>query len=494
MRSSFNDKDGDTFFSYLISQRALISVALAISVLLFIILKYAFPLPDFFVDSSNYITWALHNFTVAYRPIGYSVFLKLAHFVSSSPSFTVFIQYCFFVFSALFCFFSAEYLFHLPKKFKIPILILIVCNPVLIFQTNLISSDSLFCSLTITWFTACMWIIKKHNWGALVLQLLFLFFCFQVRYTAMFYPVVALFAFVFCIGSIAYRITGGALTLLVLFFSVERQMNVVEKETGTRVFSGFGGWQVANNALYCYKHIQVNSNDLPDWETQVIDHCVKIYIDSIKQTAGIGAAYLWDPKSPFKKYLNICARRDRSDYLAAWFTASRPLGEYGWYIIRHYPAAFTQYFLLPNTTNYFYPDLEILANYDYGNITLTPDTKQWFGLDVDHLDCRFPFLQERIMYIYPFLSLLLNAFNIAVIIYFICRRAFYKKRMSVAMNRLFIIWCIFYCSFMVFSIFAAAISIRFLDILFVIGIIVPFLFFEKESLLPGNIKHTFPVR
>ena len=77
--------------------------------------------------------------------------------------------------------------------------------------------------------------------------------------------------------------------------------------------------------------------------------------------------------------------------------------------------AFTRDFLLPNAINYFYPNLEVLTNYDYDNATISPDTKQWFNLIVDHLDCRFAFLQERVMSLYPLLTLLLNLFNIGVI-------------------------------------------------------------------------------
>jgi hypothetical protein len=473
-----NDLNG-SFYLYLRSQRKLIFVALAISFVIYIPFKYCFPLPDLFVDSSDYILWATYNFSVAYRPLGYSVFLQLLHFISSAAAFTVFIQFCLFLFSTLFCFFNTDYLFGLPSKFKMLVLLLTICNPILIFQTNLISADSLFCSLTILWLTACLWIIKMPGWWALVLQLLFLYLCFRVRYIAMFFPIVAVVVFIVCSAKIYYRLIGIACTVLVIFLTIQLQKNVTEKETGTPIFSGFAGWQIANNALYCYKHIDINSNDLPSHETQVIDHCVKAYIDSVNNSGGIGDIYLWDRNSPLKKYLNICAHRGHSDYLVAWFISSIPLSDYGWYIIRHYPKEFMQYFILPNTINYFYPNPEALTNYDYKNITLTPETKQWFSLNTDHLDCKFPFLQGKIILVYPAISLLLNVFNILAILFFLSRSIPIWEKIPHDAKGLFIFWCVFYFGYMAFSIFAAAINLRFLDFLFVPGFIMPVILFKS---------------
>ncbi len=463
----------DTFFGYLRAQKKLIFIALAVAVVIYVPFKYAFPLPDLFADSSDYILWAANNFPVAYRPLGYSVFLQFIHSISPSALFLTSIQYALFILSTLFFFFSADYLFGLPAKFKLPALLLVICNPILIFQSNLVSSDSLFCSLTIIWFSACLWIISRPRWWNLLLQFLILYCCLRLRYTAMFFPLIVSIAFVVCRAKIYYKLAGVLATALLIFTAVQLQKSTNEKETGTDVFSGFAGWQLANNALYCYRHIEVSSNDLPTHETQVIDHCVKAYIDSVSISGGVGYSYLWDRNSPLKKYLNICAHRDHSDYLVAWFTASVPLGRYGWYIISHHPASFMQYYLIPNTVNYFYPPTEILANYDYRSITLAPETKRWFGIDTDHLDCEFPLLQGKIIQVYPLLSLLLNLFNIAVLIFCAIRAVNAGRTTPPYLNGLLITWGTFYFGYMVFCILASAINLRFLDYLFVPGFIMP---------------------
>ncbi len=265
------------------------------------------------------------------------------------------------------------------------------------------------------------------------------------------------------------------------FFIVTQQKSATERETGVPVFSGFSGWQLANNALYCYKHIDiVTVSDLPtQHETQVIDHCVKYFIDSVRTTGEPGDSYLWDRSSPLKKYVNICAHREHTDYFITWFRTSVPIGEYGSYIVRHYPVPFARYFLLPNAANYFYPSPETLVNYDYLGLALSPEAKQWFGLGVDHLDCRFPFLQRNIITVYPALSTLLNLFNLCIIVWFLIVLLREKGRFTRGIKSVFLLWTLFYLCYAGFSIFSAVVNLRFLDCLFVVGFIMPFVFLAQ---------------
>lgn len=282
----------------------------------------------------------------------------------------------------------------------------------------MVSSDTLFSSFTIAWFTTCMWVVKKPSWGILLLQALLLYACFSLRYTAMFYPGVAIIAFLCCRAKWWYKAAGISLSVLVISCAVFLQENVVEEETGIRIYSGFSGWQLANNALCCYKYTGIQSTDLPTFETQVIDHLVKQNIDSVVKSDSAGCQYMWEPKSPLKKYANLCAYRHHTDYLITWFQASVPLSAYGWYIIRNYPGLFTRHFLWPNTVNYFYPSPEVLTNYDYKYMLLPPETKQWFNFKDDHLDCTYPLLQGKIMAVYPLCSLLVTVLNLLAIVYF----------------------------------------------------------------------------
>lgn len=469
----------DNFISYLRGQKLLLIVAGCLSVVLYPLLRYCYPLPDLFVDSVNYVLWAQYDLPVAYRPVGYSVFLQLVHGVSESGGAVVFAQYLLFVLSSVFFFFSVDYLFGLSKKLALPILVVVLCNPILLFQSNLISSDSLFCSLTVVWLTTCLWIVKRPGWWALIAQLLFLYLAFRVRYTAMFFPVVAIVAFIVCTAKMGYKLIGTGLTIAVISLTVWQQKKATLQYTNTDVFSGFAGWQIANNALYCYPYISLQREDLPNREMQIVDFSVRKYLDSVKKGDGVGYVYLWDTRSPLKKYLNLCSNRNHTDYLISWFNASVTLNDYGWYIVQHYPGTFVRHFIVPNSLNYFYPATEVLGNYDYTNIKIPAETMAWFGFGSEHLDCTYPVLQSTIIGVYPALSLLLNLLNIAAILFFLVRVVPVWKSVSQEDKGLLVVWGLFFTGYMAFSIFASAVNLRFLDYLFVTGYIMPFVLFAK---------------
>ena len=61
--------------------------------ILWILFKRCYPFPDFFTDSYTYIQAAADHNAISYRPIGYSLFLRLVHGISRSDTFLVTIQF-----------------------------------------------------------------------------------------------------------------------------------------------------------------------------------------------------------------------------------------------------------------------------------------------------------------------------------------------------------------------------------------------------------------
>ena len=105
-----------TFFIYLPSQKKWLLQAFLFSVAGFILLKLCFPVPDFDLDSTNYVSWALNNLKVAYRPLGYPHFLQILHDnVSGSLSFLIVIQYVLYFLSMLFAFFTIDFFSVFPE-------------------------------------------------------------------------------------------------------------------------------------------------------------------------------------------------------------------------------------------------------------------------------------------------------------------------------------------------------------------------------------------
>ena len=474
-----NPEYENSFFKYLVAQKRILVISFTLAVTLFAVLKFCFPIPDFFVDSYTYVADALYERPLNYRPIGYADFLRLAHLVSSNANFTVLVQYILFFTSTLFCFFSADYLYGFPRKIKTLIFYLVILNPILILQTNLISSDSLFCSLTVTWFTLCLWIIRTNNLLVIIMQVIFLIMCFHIRYVAAFYPVVAMAAFLFSRRKLLYKIAGIVLSLSIIYFYVERQKDLTESNTHVRIFSGFSGWQIANNVLCYYKEISVDSERLPTEETKIIDRIVKNKIDNVYEPYYVGTKYIWDKNSPLKFYLSLRVQHTNYNYFDEWMWSSMQLSDYGWSIIKQRPSAYIKYFITPNFKNYLLPDREILVNYNNDDPPLPAETKLWFDFQFDHLFCRFENLQKNIICVYPALSCILNLANIVIIIVSLLGYIKTWRTSDKASKNLFFFWCFFYFGYMFFSVFSTIVLLRYLDLLFVIGLIMPFILLKQ---------------
>ena len=463
------------FRNYLGEKKKTILIAFCVSLVSFVLLKYLYPYPEFFGDSHAYIDWAVRKYAVSYRPTGYSYLLRFLHSISSPAMLTVSVQYLLFLLSTLFCILSADFLFKLPQKLVLPLLILILINPMLLIQVNTISSDSVFSSLTVMWFTLCMWIVKRGNLKLILLQIALLYLCFEVRLTAIFYPVVPVAAILLSAFKPLQKAMAIGLTMLVIYFAIERERNLMEETTGTRVYSAFPGWQIANNALHTYKHIDLDPSDLPSEDLKLLDACVRYFIDSIPIPPGkVVYSFLWNTKSPLKQYAGVMSERTGRPYGKIYVATSELYSEYGWYIIRNFPAEYIQYYLIPNTLLYFYPDREAMTSYCDGATNILPATQEWFELDTQNLSCRLPELHENIIMAFPPISTLLNIFNIGTVIYFFARASRKRKALPRGIWQFSMIWSVYYFLFIAFTIFATAVNLRFMTPIFVLGFIAPF--------------------
>lgn len=257
-----------SFLKYLAGQKWLLVQSLITFVALYGVLTFLFPLPDFFVDSFTYVDVANRHVNVSYRPLGYSDFLRMVHGISPNCHWLVFVQLFLFYSSTLLTFFSLDYLYGLPKKWSPVVFYLLLINPLLVLQANLVSSDSLFCSLTMVWISLCIWIINRPGYILAVLHTVVLFLCFYTRYTAIFYPVIACVVFLIAKGRYLYKITSVLVTLALIIGYVKYQEDTIERSAGVRVFSGFSGWQIANNVLCYYNKIDVHTEALGRTELQ----------------------------------------------------------------------------------------------------------------------------------------------------------------------------------------------------------------------------------
>lgn len=105
--------------------------------------KQFYPYADFFTDSFTYIQAAAYKDIIGYRPIGYSIFLRLVHQVSHSDTFLVTLQYAAVQLASLALYSRLLRLCRPAVWAQRLILLFLVLNPVIPYTCNYVSSDAL---------------------------------------------------------------------------------------------------------------------------------------------------------------------------------------------------------------------------------------------------------------------------------------------------------------------------------------------------------------
>lgn len=457
--------------------------------LVFIAYKYCYPLPDFSSDAQAYIYAAMMDYKAYYRPFGYSHFLQIVHGLSSSPYLVVAVQYALLALAGSFSFFSIDYLYTFRnKKVKFLSWLLVTVNPCLLALANLMLSDAVFIAFSAMWFTLFLWIIKEKKWWCLVLQLLFLYISFQIRYNALYYPIITAVVFLFTPRmKLPYRLTGMAASFFLVFSAYTTIKKQNYRATGTEVFAGFSGWQMANNALLIYKKADVKSSDFDKPELQQFDKVVKYLIDSIDADAKIqiakgmvpSTAFLWDKNSPLKRYAFYVAHTNKTSYHSSWYALSEMYGEYGSEIIKQHPKLYFQNYLLPNFYQYFIPPAELMSTYDEGKTALTDNSRTWLNLKDPKLHANVTGVQDVLMYPYPVLHSLLLLFGFIVPALYLWKRRKQERKFRASFVFPVILWYIMLCADMGFNILASPVTLRYVVLLFIIGYGLPFYYLDR---------------
>lgn len=477
------------FFRYLWTgpNKVYLLAGVLLPLLLMAVFKYYYPMPAMLGDSNGYILAAAEDKHVYYRPFGYARFLQLVHDLATGHTALVYIQLLLLVFSGLFCFFSVDYLFGFRSgRIKAASWALLTINPLVVVQANYLLSDALFVSLTVAWFTFMLWVLKTKKAWPLIAQLIVLYWVFQVRYNALYYPAVLAVVLLLSPGiKLYYKLAGTAASLLIIFALYTGIKNETTKATGAEVFAGFSGWQLANNALYMYPHIDVKAEDFEDQEQKILDKFVKRFVDSISPVAvariregsHIGSDFLWDKKSPLKQYVYYLSNRYRISYYNVWYRVAPLYNDYAVRLIRDHPAAYFRYFILNNTRLFFLPAVESDGKYD--ELALPPTTQKWLGIKDDKATARSATLQPAILAPYPALHALLFVFALVMPLLFLFKKRRQLGRWHPAFVMPVLFWCLFLLAGMAFSIMSAIVCLRYETALFLLGFIMPLYFLDR---------------
>src|SRR5258708_7414397 len=350
------------------------SAAIAL-IMEFVVFKYFYPYASFINgDSYVYLETAYFNMSINTYPVGYSNFLRLFSVFTKSDTALIAFQYLLLQGSILSFLFTMFYFYRPGKIVQRILLAFMVLNPLFLYLANYVSSDTLFLSLSIIWFTLLLWIVYRPTTRLILVHGVVLFLAFTVRYNALFYPLIAIIAFLSSKQRILLKMAGTALALALIGCFVWFTSYKYDQLTGIRQFSPFTGWQMANNALYAYRYIDSRDRKpVPARFTQ-LDKMVRTYFDTSRDTKKYpweaqraGTVYMWDLRSPLQIYMNKQFAKDSTaSTLKKWASFGPLYAGYGNYLIRQYPITFLQYYIWTNAMKYYAPPVEFLEEYSTG--------------------------------------------------------------------------------------------------------------------------------
>jgi hypothetical protein len=444
---------------------------LSSTLLFWFVFKYFYPYPNMVMDSYVYVKGAVLNLGANSFPIGYSKFLQLFGLFSRSTGLLVWLQYLLLESAYLLLFFTLLYFFRTPQLISNILFAFLFWNPLFLFVSNFIMSDALFTALSIFWICQLIWLICDPRPYMIWIQAGLLFLAFTIRYNALYYPLVACLALLLTRLSIWYRIA--AILLQFIFigaFSLFTRSEMLQL-TGERQFSPFGGWQVANNALYMYGHIQQETNEPVPAEFQSLDSIVRQYFNSTHRVEslleydaeGPGFFYMVSDKSPLLKYMY---RQYGADTLFQDFKGWGKMGVicsgYGAYLVRRHPLDFARYWMLPNAVRYFYPPTEIFSMYspyifrqdEFGKMAM-----QLFDLKTLAVGLPLINLRTSLLSYYPSFFMLLNLFFVFAFTGF-CLFGGLKKTNGFKLYTIGLIAVLWTCNFF-FAVTASCIVLRY---------------------------------
>jgi hypothetical protein len=436
--------------------------------------KCLYPYADYFTDSYSYIQAAAQGDAISYRPIGYSLFLRLVHGIAVSDTWVVTLQYMTVQGAALGLVLSLRRWCSMGNRTVAILMGFVLLNPAIPYVCNYISSDALFIGLSLLWLTVLMGLLRDPGWWRLGLQVMLLFVIFNLRYVALFYPAVAALTVLFARRGWVFSVVGVAASIGIVVMGTLWIKAITKRETGADLFSAFSGWQIANNALNLYTHLPVDTAGLPSAECRELADYVRDYFEpgardsgvvppgkgsegqsvagtglegqSVAGTglegqsvAGTGleareersvgsaetrkapavtTAYMWIGASPLHRYLLVYKQRNKLSYFDAWNRVGVVFSQYGYHVARKHPWAYLHYYAWPSAKSFFMPDLDNVAVYNEGKADVDAVAKDWFHYRSRRVRVYSATMQARVLAIVPVLYLLSNiAFLVAAILF-----------------------------------------------------------------------------
>jgi hypothetical protein len=332
-----------------------LAVWTAISLFLWLVLRAGYPQPFHETDTASYLQVAREGTFNPYRPVGYSLFLRMLHAIRPGVGTIVFGQFWLHALAVLGLYFSAVKVAggRSPLGLRLALLVLLAL-PSLLYCTNYLMSDSLFVSLTLLWGAALLQYLASRRIGWLLTGLFLAALGTQVRYAGLVSVAAGGLVLPFLVTGRRRRIlTFAAHAGLCLAIVVSGRENF-RRHVGVSVFSPFAQWARANNASVLIPYIRHDPHKPTDPLLALLHEYYLRHPDSIFSIESVLATYpMWVETFPAKKYVLTIMEEEKTGYVQAWVRAGGRLGRYGDWLIRTHPLLYARRFLLPNARELF---------------------------------------------------------------------------------------------------------------------------------------------
>lgn len=468
--------------------RRLLFISLMIIIVQLLFFKYWYPFASFINgDSYSYLVSAFNNLSINTYPIGYSKLLRAFSVFTHSDTALVVFQYLSIQLSGLSLMYTLFFFFSPSVITKLILITFILLNPVFLYTSNYISSDAIFLSLSLIWFNLLLWSIFRPRYKNIILLIFILFLCFTFRYNSLYYPLITILGLILISKKrqIIKSLIGLSFGLLLIGeFIMFNECKYFEL-TGTKQFSPFAGWQLANNAMYAYKFVEKSKVKKLPSEYHNLDQLVWDYFDSttnnVKHPEGkwmVSTIYMWTDSAPLRKYMHLKYGSQRKDEFKQWAQIAPFYKNYGKLIIRHYPLEFTKYYLYPNLLNYYSPPVEFLGSYGTEYDNFPPIALLWFNFDSQKPETLFKDFKVNVLDLYPIFIGFTNITFILILISLKFTNILIKEDRFKNLTTL--ITSIYFLN-LLFSVFASPIVLRFQ--LFPMVVVTSFIILFIEKLL-----------
>jgi hypothetical protein len=442
------------------------------SLTLFFVFKLFYPYPNMVMDSYVYIKAMAQNLGANSYPIGYSKFLQLFSLFSRSTTLLVWFQFLFLEFACLLLFFTLLYFFRPGKWACIVLFVFLFFNPLLFYVSNFIMADALFTTLSLLWLVQLIWIVGRPRPYMIIVHALILVLAFTIRYNALYYPIAA--SFVLLLSSLRpwLKVAGIAFQFALVGLFILYTSRQMEQLTGMRQFSPFGGWKMANNALYMYEHVSLERNDPVPAKFSRLDEMVRKNFHGIHVTDDLldyfsrptGSLYMVDyQSSPLIHYMDEKYGTDTVFLnFKKWGPMGAYCGEYGSYLVRKYPIQYIRYFAWPNLIRYFTPPTEIFwypSPYYLRDDAIGQIASKWFRLRTLTVDQSYIDFRTSILAPYPIIIAIVHMIFVASLIGFFLFRG-YRKVTKPVFHIVLAVVCAWICD-LCFSVTASAVVLRY---------------------------------